>query len=67
LSPIHKPSWAYAALSRNVWIGVLIVTGVVGAVAGASVSDSVLWGSGGGFLVGVAIAVFAILFDGFLP
>jgi hypothetical protein len=52
-------------LSRNVWIGVLIVAGAVGAVAGASVSDSWLQGVLGGFLVGIVLAVIAILFGGF--
>jgi hypothetical protein len=52
-------------LSRNVWIGVLIVSGAVGAVAGASVSDSWLLGVLGGFLVGIVLAVIAILFGGF--
>ncbi len=52
-------------MSRNVWIGVLIVAGIVGAVAGASVSDNWLSGVSGGFLVGIVLAVIAVLFGGF--
>jgi hypothetical protein len=52
-------------LSRNAWIAVLIVAGAVGATAGASVSDRWLSGVLGGFLVGIVLAVIAILFGGF--
>jgi hypothetical protein len=44
---------------------VLIAAGIVGAAAGASVSDSWLSGVLGGFFVGIVLAVIAILFGGF--